>query len=471
MNADRLGAVDATYLAIEDPRTPLHVASIGIFDRGNLCDEQGVLRLDEIRARIDARLGMLPRLRQRVVEVPFGVGRPVWVDAVDFDIADHVDCVGLPSPYDEAALLRYAEDLVMQPLDRGAPLWHLRFVTGLTGDRVALIERAHHAMVDGVSGVDVSLVLLDVTPDAPDTVAPEWRPRPVPSPAERLVSALVDRGVAPVQAAARAVARLTRPVEAVRGISEALSAVTALRQDGLLAPRCSLNRPVGATRRLSLVRQRFDAVHAAGAAAGATVNDVVLTAVAGGLRELLLGRGESLPAGLRLKVLIPVSVRGNDESMTLGNRVGALIAPLPVGIGDPHARLAATASITKALKHSDEAATADQLLHFADLLPQSVAKLVQRGVHHQPLVNMVVTNVPGPPFPLYAMGARMLEAFPVVPLGGNMPLEVAVLSYDGALNLCVTSDRTTCPDAPAFVHGLEHSFEVLGAHWAPALAS
>jgi WS/DGAT/MGAT family acyltransferase len=471
MNADRLGAVDATYLAIEDPRTPLHVASIGIFDRGNLCDEHGALRLDEVRARIDARLGMLPRLRQRVVEVPFGVGRPLWVDAVDFDIADHVDCVSLPSPHDEAALLRLAEELVMQPLDRGRPLWHLRFVTGLTGGRVALIERAHHAMVDGVSGVDVSLVLLDATPDAPDTPAADWQPRPVPSPTDRLLSAFVDRGLAPVEAALRTAARFGRPADVVRGIADAMSTVGTLRRDGLLAPRCSLNRPIGTTRLLSLVRQRLDAVHDAGAATGATVNDVVLTAVAGGLRELLLGRGEALPAGLRLKVLVPVSVRGNEESMMLGNRVGALLAPLPVGIGDPHARLAATASITKALKHSDEAATADQLLRLADLLPQSVAELVQRGVHHQPFVNMVVTNVPGPPFPLYAMGARMLEAFPVVPLGGNMPLEVAILSYDGALNLCVTSDRTTCPDAPAFVHGLEHSFEVLGARWAPALAS
>ena len=474
MNADRLGAIDATYLAIEDARTPLHVASIGIFERGNLCDAQGGVRLDEVRTRIDARLDLLPRLRQRVVGVPFGINRPVWVDDEHFEIANHVDAVGLPAPHDEQALIELAQDVIMQPLARDRPLWHLRFVTGLPGDRVALIERAHHAMVDGVSGVDVSLVLLDTTPDAPDTasVGPAWRPRLTPSRVDLLRSGVVDRFTAPAGVAVRtAVSAATSPFDVVRGVRRFGTALAELRRDGVRAPVSSLNRPVGGRRRLAFVRQRLDAVHATGKAAGATVNDVVLTAVAGGLRELLLGRGESLPTDLHLKVLIPVSVRATDESMALGNRVGGLVAPLPVGIGDPHERLVAVAATTKALKGSNEAAAADLLLQVADLLPPSIVGLIQRGVHHQPVVNMVVTNIPGPDFPLYAMGGRMLEAFPVVPLAGNMPLEVAVLSYDGALNLCVTSDATTCPDAAAFVHGVEHSFEQLGARWAPAFAS
>ena len=471
MNPDRLGAIDATYLAIEDPRTPLHVASIAIFERGNLCDARGRIRLDEIRARIDGRLGMLPRLRQRVVDVPLDIARPVWVDDEQFDIANHVDAVRLPAPHDEAALVRLAERLVMEPLDRTRPLWHLRFVTGLDGDRVALIERAHHAMVDGVSGVDVSLVLLDTTPDASDTVADAWVPRREPTPVELAASGLVDRLAAPMTAAVHAGRALAQPADLARSIASATAAVTTLRDDGFLAPRSSLNRSIGQSRRLHLVRQHLDSVHAAGTKVGATVNDVVLTAVAGGLRALFLGRGETLSTDLRLKVLIPVSVRASDESMALGNRVGGLFAALPVGIGDARERLVRVAAVTKALKHSDEAATADHLLQFADLLPPSVVHLIQRGVHHQPFVNMVVTNIPGPQFPLYAMGARMLEAFPVVPLAGNMPLEVAVLSYNGELNLCVTSDPDTCPDAPAFVHGLEQSFVALHAHWAPVLAS
>jgi WS/DGAT/MGAT family acyltransferase len=257
------------------------------------------------------------------------------------------------------------------------------------------------------------------------------------------------------------------PTQTARGLAAAARTVRSLRADGLRAPHSSLNRQVGARRHLALIRTRLHAVRDAGARTGATVNDVVLTAVAGGLRELFLGRGETLPVDLELKVLVPVSVRTSEESMALGNRVGALITPLPVGIGDVHARLELVAATTKALKGSGEAASAAQLLHFADLLPQSLTTLLQRGIHHQPVVNLVVTNVPGPPFPLYALGARMLEAFPVVPLAGNMPLEVAVLSYDGALNLCVTSDATACPDVAAFVRGVEHTFGLLDATWAP----
>lgn len=471
MNADRLGAIDATYLDIEDARIPLHVASIGIFERAGLCDRDGHVRLDEIRARIDARLDLLPRLRQRVVEVPFGIARPVWVDDEAFDVAKHVDTVALPSPHDEAALVRLAEQLVMEPLARDRPLWHIRIVTGLSGDRVALIQRAHHALVDGVSGVDVSLVLLDASPDPGDVEPSDWSARPVPTPAELFVSGVTDRVTAPMVAAGRlATTLLTDPMRVARGLGQARQTLQTLGGGGLLAPRSSLNCQVGGSRRLSLVRQGLAAVRDAGARADATVNDVVLAAVAGGLRELFLGRGETLPAGLTVKVLVPVSVRSDQEVMALGNRVGALITPLPIGIGDVHERLTAIAAITKALKASDEASSADHLLQFADLLPQSVARLIQRGVHHQPLVNLVVTNIPGPPFPLYAMGARMLEAFPVVPLAGNMPLEVAVLSYDGALNLCVTSDVTGCPDVDAFVRGVEHAFGLLGATWEPVLA-
>ena len=472
MNPDRLGAIDATYLAIEDARTPLHVASIGIFEKGNLCDQDGGIRLDEVRARISARLDLLPRLRQRVVDVPFGINRPVWIDDEHFDVANHVEAMGLPAPHDEAALIALAEDLVVQPLPRDRPLWHVWFVTGLAGDRVALIERAHHAMVDGVSGVDVSLVLLDTSPDAPAERAATWQPCPSPSLSDLLLSGLADRVTVPTEAAGRAAAAaLTRPLDVARGVGRFAGALGALRREGVRAPVSSLNREVGGRRNLAFVRQRLEDVRAAGAPVGATVNDVVLTAVAGGLRELFLGRGEPLPADLRLKVLVPVSVRATEESMALGNRVGGLVVPLPVGIGDPHERLLAVTAMTKTLKRSNEAAAADLLLQAADLLPPSIVGLLQRGVHHQPVVNLVVTNIPGPNFPLYAMGGRMLEAFPVVPLAGNMPLEVAVLSYDGALNMCVTSDATTCPDAAAFVHGVEHGFELLGARWTPALSS
>jgi WS/DGAT/MGAT family acyltransferase len=463
---ERLSAVDATYLAAEEPRAPLHVGSIAVFEGAPLLDERGALRLDELRRRIDARLGLLPRLRQRIAVVPFDVARPVWVDDDDFDIANHVDVVTLPAPHDQRALLRLAEELLMEKLDRTRPLWHLRFVTGLADGNVALIQRAHHAMVDGVSGVDVSLVLLDAAPDSPATEADGWQPRRAPTAPELLVSGVIDRIRAPLSLSIRAVASLRRPDEVARGVADVVSALRAVGSDGVRAPHTSLNVPIGMTRRITVVRERLDAVRAAGVPAGATVNDVVLTAVAGGLRDLFLGRGEEMPTTRTVRALVPVSLRGSSESMALGNRVGALVVSLPVGLIDADDRLAAVVAATRALKASTEATTTDVLLHAADLLPQVVARLIQRGVHHQPIVNVVVTNVPGPPFPLYALGARMLDAIPVVPLGGNMSLEVAILSYDGALTLSVTSDRASCPDVDVFVDGVAAAFKALSVEHA-----
>lgn len=469
MTSDRLSAVDATYLAVELPRAPLHVASLATFDAGPLLDSDGRLRLDDIRQHVMSRLGLLPRLRQRLATVPFGIGRPVWIDDDRFDISNHIDAVDLPVPGDEETLLALAATIVMIPLDRDRPLWHLRFIVGLDGGRIALVERAHHAMVDGVSGVDVSAVILDASPDAAQPTATSWKPNPPPSAMALVLDAARDRLAAPLAMAGRALHTAVRhPGSVLHGAGDVIASVRAMRGQHVLAPRTSLNRPIGTMRDLAVVRGQLDGVRAAGKRADATVNDVVLTAVAGGLRALFLERGESLSPDRSIKVLIPVSLRGPAESLGLGNRVGALLASLPIGIGDPHERLAVVAETTKSLKSSAEATTADLLLQVADLLPPSVASVIQRGVHRQPLVNMVVTNITGPPFALYLLGARMLEAFPIVPLGGNMDLEVAVLSYDGALNLGITSDCQSCPDAQVFVDGTAHALTQLGAAWAPA---
>jgi diacylglycerol O-acyltransferase len=469
MTAERLGAIDAAYLAAEERRAPLHVASLAIFEAGPLTDEQGVLRLEELRARIDARLDRLPRMRQKLMFVPFGIARPVWVDDESFDVANHVDVVRVPAPGDDGALMRLVEDTIMEPLDRTVPLWHLRFVTGLTGNRVGLIERAHHAMVDGVSGVDISMVLLDLTADEPATEPSPWAPEPAPSLPSLLSGGFVDRVRAPVDAVIHAARSSWDPRIALARVEAVRSTIGALRRTGIRAPASSINRPIGSRRKVSFVRVPFADVHTAGELEDATVNDVVLTAVASGLRALLLSRGESLPPDHAITALVPVSVRGADESMALGNRVGAYFVPLPTGMGDDGERLRETSVRTKALKQSPEAHAADGLLRLADVLPPWMTDLLGRQVRRQPFVNMVVTNVPGPPFPLYAMGARMLEAVPIVPLGGNMTLEVAVLSYDGTLTVSVTSDVATCPDVDAFVRGIEHGFAQLGVGWTPAL--
>jgi WS/DGAT/MGAT family acyltransferase len=463
MSTSRLSAIETSYLALEDDGAPIHVGSVGIFEGAPPLDRRGRLRIEDLRARIAGRLDRVPRLRQRVARVPLDLGRPVWVDAPDFDIADHVDVVSLPPPGDEAAFVHLTADLHMVPFSPDSPMWRLTFVTGLPGGRVSLVERVHHAMVDGVAGVDLATVLLDVSRDGHSSIGAAWDAAQHPPASRLLCQAIAEQAALPVQMATDAATALFRPAELHRRVGDLGRALRGVASDGLLAPRSTLNRPAGSERTLTFVRQRLDVIKAAGRAVGATANDVVLAAVAGGLRWLLLARGEPLPNDLTYKILVPVSLRDSAKSGTLGNQVGAMFLPLPVGVGDPQARLRAIASTSSQMKARREVTTSQLLLGAANLVPAALVAPVSRLLSHQPFANLVVTNVPGPPFPLYAMGAQMLEAFPIVPLAGNLTLGVAVLSYNGALNLGVTADATACSDVDAFVSGIVRSFQQLGA--------
>lgn len=462
VTADRLTALDQAFLQMERPGLPMHVASVGTFEAGPLLDEDGALRLDDVLAHLEARAGLLPRLRQRVWEPPGEIDHACWVDDEAFDVRHHVDVVALPQPGDEAALRAVAAETFTEVLDRRHPLWHLRFVTGLDGDRVALIQRTHHAMVDGISGVDVAAVVLELSPDGSVVDVPERPPAIAPSVLEE-VEALAGRAArAPVAAAAAIGHALAHPGDAVRHGRALADAVATVLGDGVAAPACSLNVPIGARRELVWVRTSLSALKAAGRAHGATANDVLLAAIAGGLRAQLVHRGEVIPTDHCLKLLVPVSLRTHDERGALGNRVAAYLPALPIGIGDPATRLQATAATMRRLKGHQEDQVSDLLLRLADALPVRVAAAIARTVDHQPLVNLVVTNVPGPPVPLYLLGARMLEAFPVVPLGGNLSEEVAILSYEDAVTIGITIDPDTCPDVDVFVAGLERSLWELG---------
>jgi WS/DGAT/MGAT family acyltransferase len=467
MRADRLSTLETGYVTLEQSGAPIQVGSVGLLEAAPLLDARGAFRLDEVRARIDARVHLLPRLRQRLAQVPFDIARPEWVDEPDFDIADHVGVVSLWAPHDEQALRELAAELLMRPLDPTAPMWHFCFVTGLVGGRVALVERANHALVDGLSGVDLATILLDLERDAPVVDRPGWDPTDPPHPIEVLRRAVAEQARLPLEIGGSAIHALRHPGALLHQVQVLARAASRTEAEGAAAPHSSLNTPIGGRRRLMWVRQHLDEVKAAGHAHGATVNDVVLTAVAGGLRELLLARGEELPADLVLKVLVPVSLRAETERGSLGNRVGGLLLPLPVGIGDPAERLNRVATIEHELKEHSEAEASELLLAAADLLPAPLVPAAAALMDRQRLANLVVTNVPGPSVPLYAMGAELLEAFPAVPLAGNLTLGVAVLSYRNALNLGITADTRTCPDVDAFVHGLEHAFVELGAHWAP----
>jgi WS/DGAT/MGAT family acyltransferase len=453
----RLSAIETVYLALEERGSPIHVGSVAIFEGGSLLDGHGALRLADLRARIASRLHQLPRLRQRAQRVPLDIGRPVWVDDPAFDIANHVEVFALPRPGDDDALARLTSDLLNRPFRTDRPMWSLGFVSGLAGGRIALVERVQHAMVDGLSGVEMATVLLDVDRDTTPASPVSWAAAPGPSPVRLVTDALTDQLERAGRLLGGCVDALIHP--ATGRTAELRRAVGGVASH---APRSSLNRPTGPRRALTFVRQQLDAVKQAGRTEGATVNDVLLSAVAGGLRSLLLARGEALPHDGTLTVMVPMSLRGDATRRALGNQVGALMVPLPYGIGDPRARLRAVATTTAAMKQHREVATSEWELAAADLVPGPLVAPLGRGLlAHQPLVNLVVTNVPGPSFPLYAMGAEMLEAFPVVPLAGNLTLGVAALSYNGALNLGVTADADACPDVDAFVTGIECSFAQL----------
>jgi WS/DGAT/MGAT family acyltransferase len=471
MTTDRLTALDAGFLHMERDGLPLHVASVATFEGAPLLDEDGHLRLDELRAQVVARLESLPRLRRRLAWTPFGVARPCWIDDPDFDIARHVDAVALGDDAGRGldGLRHLAEQLVAERLPYDRPLWHLRFVTGLPDGQVGLIERVHHALVDGVSGVDVATVLLDLTPDAEPLAPRPWTPAPPPGPVVRLADGLADRAATSVRLARGVASNALRPRRLIQQAASTASALATMAGDGLVAPRSLLNVPTGSDRRLAWVSVRLDDVRRTGKDHGATANDVVLGAVAHGLRALLLERREVVDGDAILKVLVPVSVRGDGERGALGNRVGALLLPLPIGLGDPVERLEAIAATTKRLKARREASVVDGLLTAAGFLPPALDGPIARLTGRQPFVNVVVTNVPGPPVPLYCRGARMLEAFPVVPLGGNLPLGVAILSYDGALNVSVTADGDVFPDLDVVRSGIEDGFVAVGAAWRPRL--
>lgn len=468
---DRLTALDAAFLHLERDGLPIHIGSVSIFEGEPLLDEDGELRLSDLRAQVDRRLDGLPRLRRRVVWPPLGLVAPCWVDDVDFDVANHVDTVRLPREAGDDGLRRLAEQVMAERLPRDRPLWHLRFVTGLPGDRVGLIQRVHHALTDGVSGVDVATVLFDATPDAQPLEASTWEPAAADAPWALVTGGLWALATAPVRVVGAAAGAVMDPVGFARQGAEVVAALGTVVLDGLVAPRSPLNAPVDGVRHLAWVSNRLDDVKRAGHRHGATANDVALASVAHGLRVLLLERGEILSGDAVLKVVVPVSLRDEDHRGTLGNQVGALLLRLPIGISDPVERLQAVARTTERLKERREATTANLLLRAFDLLPQPLVARVAKGVEAQRLVNVIVTNVPGPPFPLYCRGARLLEAFPVVPLGGDQTIGVAILSYDGALNIGITADATHVADIDLLRAGIDAGFAALGAIRPRAIAA
>ncbi len=458
---DRLTALDATFLELESPGVHMHVGSVGIFEPGSLATEDGGIDFDQVLALTEAGLRRAPRFRQKLAFAPV-TGHPVWVDDEHFNPLYHVRHTSLPLPGDERRLKRLVGRIMSQKLDRGKPMWELWFVEGLEGGRFAVISKVHHCLIDGLSGVELLAAFMGPDPEyRAQPTESRWIPRPAPSGGELVRDEIARRVGLPgrlVADTARALGSLGDRVEdashKASGFIETLSA--SLRP----ASDTPFNVPVGPYRRFDWTRFDLDVVKEIKQKHGGTINDVVLACVAGAVRDYLGNHDVSLEE-IDFRTFVPVSTRKESERGKLGNRVSLLVAHLPVGEPDPRRRLEAVSEETRHLKESGQASGTEIIEEVSDWTTTSLLTAFSRLAASRRSYNMVVTNVPGPPFPVYLSGARLMESYPLVPLFTNQALGIALFSYDGGLYWGFNADWDAVPDLHDFVTALESEFEVL----------
>jgi diacylglycerol O-acyltransferase / wax synthase len=445
-NRDRLSGLDAAFLHLEAGGAHMHVAAIFIFDGT-------APPYEDLVEAIDDRLHVVPRYRQKLAHVPLGQGRPEWVDDPHFNARYHVRHSALPPPGGDAELERIGARLFALPLDRTKPLWEMNLVEGLApgadgGKRFAIISKTHHALVDGVSGVDITSVLFDTSPDPAGRARPQrsWTARPEPSGSQLLARALAERAASPA-GLVRAVGSAVRsPRETAGRAAKGVSGLGTMARAGLRpAPASPLNVPIGPHRRYAWVEADLDTLKAIKNSLGGTLNDAVLASVTLALGGWLRDRGHDTE-GLVLKAMVPVSVRAETERGALGNRVAAMWAPLPVGIEDPQAVCAAVHRDMAGLKESGQAVGAQTLTQLADFAPPTIMSQAARLQARQRYFNVVVTNVPGPQMPLYLLGRELRAIYPVVPLARNQALGIAIMSYNGRIGFGLLGDYDALPD-------------------------
>ena len=433
---ERLTPLDASFLSLEEPATPLHVGGVLVLE----APRDG---LESLVRHVTARLPLVPRYRQRVLTVPGHLAGPVWADDPDFDVDYHVRRSALPRPGAEAQLLDLVSRLTSRPLDRRRPLWELYLVEGLTGNRIAVVTKTHPALVDGLTAVDIGQALLDVEPNTATPHPDDWRPRRLPGPAQLVGQALGSYLLDPSAAVHTALGSVTDVRVAGQRLAGAVSGMAAtLRSAVFPAPASPLNAPIGRQRRVAVARADLDGLRTIRKVHGVTLNDVLLTVVAGALREWLLSRGEPLLGSTTVRTLVPVSVQP-EEDVAPGSRVATHLVDLPVGEPNPRVRLTRISFAMRGVAQhgrSVGAGTLVALTGFASPTLHALGARAARGLSRR-LFNLVVTNVPGPQVPLYAAGSRMLEVFPVVPLARGQGLSVGITSYDGRVWFGLNADE------------------------------
>ena len=454
---DRLTSVDAGFLHMEEGGAHMHIGALGVF-------EGPPPSIESFRAHIDARLPQLPRYRQRVQEMPLGTGRPLWVEDSTFRLDYHVRHTGLPAPGTQRELLNLVDRVVGQRLDRSKPLWEMWLVEGLENDRWALVAKTHHAMIDGVSGVDLMTVLFDLERDVVDPPPPSWTAEPTPGSVDLLAAGVQGLVRNVVELSAKGLGMAVHPKQAVRTTVDAVGALAeAAKPLVAAAPKTPLNVKPGPHRLVAIVETDLaDYKRVKASSGGATVNDVVLAAVAGALGRFLADRGMQTD-GLELRACVPVSLRTDAKRGALGNEIAIVNAPLPVGTADPRERLVRVREGMEHLKSGKQAEGAKVLTSLENALPPAMLARASRLGFSSRLYNLLVTNVPGPQIPIYLLGRQLEELVPLAFLAPEHTLAIGIMSYHGHVTYGLIADADQVPDLDRLAEHLREALAELVA--------
>ena len=461
---ERLSALDASLLYLEDATTPMHVGGVAVFRRPRSGFDH-----DRLISLIEQRLPLVPRYRQRVVHVPGHLARPVWTDDERFDITHHVRLSALPKPGTPEQLNELVARLMSRPLDHSRPLWELYLVDGLQRNRFALITKTHYAMVDGAGSIEIGHVILDATPDRPTAEERFWMPAPHPGPVRLVADAVAEMMARPgdvvdnVRSVAGDLASTARKVfGAVSSVASVVGAVARPNQGG------PLNVRITGERRFAVARAALTDLKKVRLAHGGTVNDVILTVISGALRSWLMSRGEPVTSHTTVRAMAPLSVReGAQLEMATtglgGATVSAYLVDLPVGEPNPVVRLHHVSHALRANAVAGQLVAADALVRMTGFAPPTLHAMGARAASafSRRIFNLVVTNVPGPQVPLYADGAKLVEMFPVLPLAHNQAVSIGITSYDGGVYFGLNADRAAMPDVDNLARMVEESVEEL----------
>jgi WS/DGAT/MGAT family acyltransferase len=448
--APRMKSRDAGFLYLERRNALLHIGCVAVLD-GPLC-------LDALCRHVEARLHSLHRYTQRAVSVPFSLGHPTWEDDPRFDLRNHLHRWALPDPGGQHELKEMVARLLEQPLDRGLPLWEMHLIEGLDGGRTALFQKVHHCMIDGLAGAQLLEHLLDTDPSARDLPPTRDVVPPVPGFGERVGRAVVDALLDRTRAALRLVDLAWKPTKAREAVGRLRDAAwSAVRLASADVPTMPWNAAIGARRVLHFTRLPMEGVRSIRLLRGGTVNDVVLTVLAGGLHRYLRSAGLRT-RGLELTALVPVSLRSAAEANALGNRISAMLVPLAVDPSHEVPRLAATRAVTDRLKKDGSWAGIDALLGALDELPAPLVAAFGRSMSLGRLANLIATNVPGPRESRYLCRVHVDGLYPIVPIIDGIGLGIAVFSYDGALHIGLNADAELVPDVEKLGQGVEEAF-------------